>query len=90
MNCLIHACFRSTAVRAPVRIAQGLPRWEFDPALVAGPEKSLDDDALLPLTKPEFKREHAKLLRELKKKGVPLTRPFAALSSGATTTGLLW
>ncbi len=56
-------------------------RWEFDPALVVpDPKKSLDDDALLPLTKPEFKRDHTKLLRALKKKGVPLTRPFAALS----------
>jgi excinuclease ABC subunit A len=56
-------------------------RWEFDPALVAPDRtKSLDDDALAPLAKPEFKRAHAKLLRDLKKKGVPLTRPFAELS----------
>ncbi|MBI3796387.1 MAG: excinuclease ABC subunit UvrA [Deltaproteobacteria bacterium] len=56
-------------------------RWEFDPALVVpDPGKALDEDALLPLARPEFKREHTKLLRGLKKKGVPLDRPFAALS----------
>ncbi|HKA53111.1 MAG TPA: excinuclease ABC subunit UvrA, partial [Candidatus Binatia bacterium] len=55
-------------------------RWEFDPALVVpDPGRSLDDDALLPLTRPEFRREHAKLLRHLKKKGVPLDRPFGEL-----------
>ncbi len=56
-------------------------RWEFDPTLVVpDPRKSLDADALLPLTRSEFKREHAKLLRNLKKKGVPLDRPFGELS----------
>ncbi len=56
-------------------------RWEFDPALVVpDPSKSLNANTLLPLTRPEFKREHAKLLRDLKKKGVPLDRPFGELS----------
>src|SRR6185369_3646771 len=56
-------------------------RWEFDPALVVpDPGKALDDDALLPLARPEFKREHAKLLRDLKKKGVPRARPFSERS----------
>jgi excinuclease ABC subunit A len=56
-------------------------RWEFDPALVV-PDlaRSLEDDALSPLTRPEFKREHKKLLRDLKKQGVPLDRPFGELS----------
>jgi excinuclease ABC subunit A len=57
-------------------------RWEFDPALVVPDHsKSLDEDALLPLTRPEFKRAHAKLLRDVKKKGVPLDRPFGELSA---------
>jgi excinuclease ABC subunit A len=57
-------------------------RWEFDPALVVPDhDKSLDEDALVPLTKPEFRRAHAKLLRDVKKKGVPLGRPFGALSA---------
>lgn len=56
-------------------------RWEFDPALVVpDPEKALDADALVPLTRPEFKRDHKKLLQSLKKKGVPLDRPFGQLS----------
>lgn len=56
-------------------------RWEFDPALVVpDPRKSLKADALFPLTRPEFKRAHARLLREVKKHGVPLDRPFAELS----------
>jgi excinuclease ABC subunit A len=56
-------------------------RWEFDAALVVPDRtKSLAQDALLPLTRPEFAREHKKLLRELKKKGVPLDRPFGELS----------
>ena len=57
-------------------------RWEFDPALVVPDRaKSLDDDALLPLTRAEFKRDHKKLLRDLKKQGVPLARPFGELSA---------
>src|SRR5581483_3176724 len=57
-------------------------RWEFDPALVV-PDKSktLNDGALFPLTRSEFHREHTKLLRDLKKQGVPLERPFGELSS---------
>ncbi len=56
-------------------------RWDFDAALVVPDRtKSLDQDALSPLTRPEFAREHKKLLRELKKKGVPLDRPFGELS----------
>ena len=57
-------------------------RWEFDPALVV-PEnsKSLNDGALFPLTRSEFHREHAKLLRDVKKHGVPLDRPFGELST---------
>ena len=57
-------------------------RWEFDPALVV-PEnsKSLNEGALFPLTRPEFHREHAKLLRDVKKHGVPLDRPFGELST---------
>ncbi len=56
-------------------------RWEFDPALlVPDDRKSLKDNALFPLTRPEFKQELARLLRELKKQGVPLDRPFAELS----------
>jgi excinuclease ABC subunit A len=56
-------------------------RWEFDAALVVPDRtKALADDALLPLTRPEFKRDHKKLLQSLKKKGVPLDRPFGELT----------
>jgi len=56
-------------------------RWEFDPALVVPDSaRSLENDALAPLTRPEFKREHKKLLRSLRKQGVPLDRPFGELS----------
>jgi len=57
-------------------------RWEFDPSLVVPDRsKSLEDDALVPLAKPEFKREYKKLLRDLKKQGVPLNRSFNELHS---------
>ncbi|MGE0827097.1 MAG: excinuclease ABC subunit UvrA [Candidatus Binatia bacterium] len=57
-------------------------RWEFDPQLVVPDrEKSLEAGALLPLTRPEFQRDHSKLLREVKKLGVPLQRPFGDLSA---------
>jgi excinuclease ABC subunit A len=56
-------------------------RWEFDPELVVpDPDKALTDDALLPLTRSEFKREHSRLLRDLKKYGVPVDRPFGELN----------
>lgn len=55
-------------------------RWEFDPDLVV-PEKTktLKDNALLPFTHPELTREHTRLLKELKKHGVPIDRPFGEL-----------
>jgi excinuclease ABC subunit A len=57
-------------------------RWEFDPALVVPDEsKSLNDGALFPFTHSDFHREHAKLLRDVKKQGVPLDRPFGQLSA---------
>ena len=57
-------------------------RWEFDPALIVPDKsKSLTDGALFPLTRSEFHREHAKLLREVKKYGVPLDRPFSELNA---------
>ncbi|MGH7962647.1 MAG: excinuclease ABC subunit UvrA, partial [Candidatus Binatia bacterium] len=56
-------------------------RWEFDPTLVVPDgSKSLNADALLPLARLEFKRERMRLLRELKKRGVPLDRPFGELN----------
>jgi len=56
-------------------------RWEFDPTLVVPDRtKSLEGDALLPLTRSEFQREHTRLRRELKKHAVPLDRPFGELS----------
>jgi excinuclease ABC subunit A len=56
-------------------------RWEFDPVLVVPDRtKSLQDEALFALTKVEFRTAHARLLRELKKQGVPLERPFGELS----------
>jgi excinuclease ABC subunit A len=57
-------------------------RWEFDPALVAPDKnKSLNDGALVPLTHSEFHHAHAKLLRDVKKQGVALDRPFGELSA---------
>ena len=56
--------------------------WEFDPELVVPDEsKSLKQDALLPLTRSELKRDKNKLLRELKKLNIPLDRPFGELST---------
>ena len=54
--------------------------WEFDPDLVVPDErKSLRDDALLPLARAELKTKKARLLRALKKRGVPVDRPFGEL-----------
>ena len=54
--------------------------WEFDPELVVPDEsKSLKQDALLPLARSELKRAKNKLLRRLKKLGVPVDRPFGEL-----------
>ena len=56
--------------------------WEFDPALVVPNEsKSLKQDALLPFTRSELKREKNKLLRGLKKLNIPTDRPFRELSA---------
>ena len=56
--------------------------WEFDPELVVPDEsKSLKQDALLPLARAELKRARNKLLRGLKKLGVPVDRPFGELSA---------
>ena len=56
--------------------------WEFDPALVVPNEsKSLKQDALLPLTRSELKRDKNKLLRGLKKLNIPTDRPFGELSA---------
>jgi len=53
-------------------------RWEFDPALVVPDKsKSLNEGALFPLTHSEFHHAHTKLLRDLKKHGIPLDRPFS-------------
>ena len=56
--------------------------WEFDPELVVPDEgKSLKQDALLPLARSELTREKNKLLRGLKKLGIPVDQPFGALSA---------
>ncbi len=56
--------------------------WEFDPALIVPDEgKSLKQDALLPLARSELKRAKTKLLRGLKKLGVPVDRPFSELNA---------
>ena len=56
--------------------------WEFDPELVVPDEsKSLKQDALLPLARAELKRARNKLLRGLKKLGVPVDRPFGELNA---------
>ncbi len=56
--------------------------WEFDPELVVPDEtKSLKQDALLPLARSELKRAKNKLLRGLKKLGVPVERPFGELNA---------
>ena len=56
--------------------------WEFDPELVVPDEsKSLKQDALLPLARSELKRAKNKLLRGLKKLGVPVDRPFGELDA---------
>ncbi|MCS6924670.1 MAG: excinuclease ABC subunit UvrA [Candidatus Binatia bacterium] len=55
-------------------------RWEFDPALVVpDTSKTLKDHAVLPLTHPELARAYPRLLKELKKYGIPLDRPFHEL-----------
>ncbi len=57
-------------------------RWEFDPTLVVPDKtKSLQDGALFALARSEFRTDQNRLLRDLKKRGVPVTRPFAELSA---------
>ena len=83
MSCWTRALFSFNSRQGACPDCSGLgARWEFDPALVV-PEnsKSLNDGALFPLTRSEFHREHAKLLRDVKKHGVPLDRPFGELST---------
>ncbi len=56
--------------------------WEFDPELIVPDEsKSLKQDALMPLARSELKRTKNKLLRGLKKLGVPVDRPFGELNA---------
>ena len=72
--------FNSRQGACPECSGQGF-RWEFDPQLlVPDPHKSLQHDALLPLTEVGLKRKLARLLRGLKKHRVPLDKPFGQLT----------
>ncbi len=63
-------------------VARGLDR-----DAVLDPTRSLEAGALLPLERPELRREKGKLLRALAAAGVPLDRPVARL--GARSRGLV-
>lgn len=55
--------------------------WEFHlDLIVPDRNKTLREDALVPLAKKEFRKEKNALLRKLKKVDVPLDRPFSELT----------
>jgi excinuclease ABC subunit A len=54
---------------------------DVDPAAVIDPQRSLEGGAVVPLERPELRREKRGLLRALAAAGVPLDRPVARLGA---------